>query len=352
MSVYSSLDEAGLKSYLNSEFANVDDFSIRGFERGLSPYQIFELDLDGDTYVLRTPHPETSKKFANGIEREYEILSAIKDTTHLSPDPTHYCNDTSVIGREFYLMEFRSGEILGKTEPNWLNSVSKRQDLSRKTIESLASIHDISLRDTSLKSSPEGYTTVEQFIDNWWEYIKIAQQVTAHQQNVDFESVRDWLKRHIPKDGNTTLIHGDFMLDNILVKSDPIPNIHAVLDWELAAVGDPRIDLGWFLLFWYEQTDPESLASDSLPTYTRRDGYPSREELVSTYERCANELSFDLEYFRTLAAFKLASMSEYFYYLYLIEEVDRDMYQTMGQLVPELVDRIQKAINGEITLAV
>jgi len=140
--------------------------------------------------------------------------------------------------------------------------------------------------------------------------------------------VADWLAANVPDKYDHTLVHGDYKPDNVMFGPETPPELTAVFDWELCTRGDPAMDLGWLLVYWPDEGDPE-YGSSALPQFLTRDGYPTRRELVERYET-ATEREFEQQrFYRTFGVFKMASACEMMYRRYLEGNADDESYSKM-----------------------
>jgi aminoglycoside phosphotransferase (APT) family kinase protein len=172
--------------------------------------------------------------------------------------------------------------------------------------------------------------------------------VTSAEREVQaLDTVTEWLQANVPSESPSTLVHGDFKLDNVLFAPGVPPTVTAVFDWELSTLGNPFTDLGWMLSFWWDDGDPAPPEIDLYPTFTTREGYMSRQELIDCYESSTG-FSFENErFYRTLAVYKMAGLGEMFYRRLLEGNSDDPLYQLMEDGVPQLAERAIRIIEGE-----
>jgi aminoglycoside phosphotransferase (APT) family kinase protein len=238
-------------------------------------------------YVLRRPPFGANIKSAHDMKREYKILRAIRPSYPRVPEPIAYCDDAAVLGAPFYIMERVQGIILRGKKPDNLDlsqPVMKR--LSTLLTDNLADLHciDISAPELQNLGKPDGY--VQRQVDGW-----IQRYENAKTDEVPFmQEIADWLGANIPSaDVNkSALIHNDYKYDNVVFTED-LTQISAVLDWEMATLGDPLMDLGAALAYWTEENDPAPLKMFGL---TSLPGNLNREEVVARY---AEKTGFNVE---------------------------------------------------------
>ena len=195
----------------------------------------------------------------------------------------------------------------------------------------------------------EGHDTQRQ-VDRWSKQISWAAEVTAEERPIpELDEVQSWLADNVPEEHPHTLVHGDYKLDNVMFGTGTPPEIVAIFDWELAALGDPYTDLGWMLSFWFDEKDPDlpSSVGALYSSITMREGYPTRKELVERYEQATGTSFDDERFYRTLGVYKLIGLGEMFFRRYLEGNSDDPLYPKMRDGVPQLADRALRIIEGE-----
>ena len=270
-------------------------------------YQISAGELD---LVLRRPPLGTYVKSGHDMGREYRVLEGLARIGARAPKPVVYCNDESVIGAPFYVMERVQGAIVrGSRPPSGVSySADQMRALSEAFVDNLASIHATDLDASGLRElgQPDGY--VKRQVEGWSRRYKRAQT----DQMSDMESVSEWLLHHLPESSTGTLIHNDYKYDNLVVNPSQLSDIRAVLDWEMAAVGDPLLDLGTSLGYWSQADDPEPMrASPFPPTYLP--GNFTRRELVARYEEKTGRSVAHVVFYYAYALFKIAVICQQIY---------------------------------------
>ena len=362
-----------LRSYLADEIGETDSFSLEPFGGG-NANETFALEWGEDVYALRTPpEAEPAPEMLHGLLREYEVLDALEETWVPTPDVLLKCEDESVVGDKFYVMENLDGDVLETAEPKRFQTKEGRRRIGAETVDTLAKIHNIDVDRVGLSAfggeDPTEYLFGQ--VEGLTEQLGWAQERTAESREltVCFE-VADWLAENVPEAENHTLVHGDYKLDNIMFAPGTPPRISGVLDWEMSTLGDPLADLGWLLSYWTEDRDPSPVTDDIEERYgdheyfmmlgvyaeeyskfMRNDDYHSRKELVQRYEK---ETGFEYEndrFYRTLGVFKLAALCEGFYRMYLEDAPNtKESYPLMELMVPTLGRQARQIIDGETPL--
>jgi len=361
------VDHGALEQYLEKQFGPAEAFEATEQDGGSSNRTVF-VTWGGRELVLRcAPEHERVPYLLHDVLGEYEMLAALAETAVPVPQPIACCGDTSVLGAPFYLMERVHGETLGGEEPARFATPERRQRVGELMIDTLAALHTVEHGPLDVREVPEG--TVAEAVEAHARNLEDALETTGRDLDRALE-VGDWLREHVPEPLGRTLVHGDFKPDNTMMGPSETPQVAAVLDWEMAGVGNPRADLGWLLNYWSEPTDPDPITPEfeaqygdhacyeTVAEYTRHDStfmthpaYPSRTELVGRYERQAGVEYRHDRFYRTLGLFKLTTICERFYEAYLEHpETAKDTYPMMELIPPVLAERAALVVDGETRL--
>lgn len=299
-----------------------------------------------EKWVLRRPPTGNLLPTAHDVMREHRFISALYGKARV-PRPVIACDDTSVIGAPFYLMERVLGTEIRDTIPPAYDNPAGRRRMAEEMIDTLVELHAVDWRETGLKapSTPYLQRTVERWRTQW----EMTRPRTRPLPGLDL--VADWLRQHIPEEQPPTVVHGDFKLDNVLFALDE-PRLLAMLDWELATIGDPLADLGWLLSTWSGGgAEPVGLRDPDgnvLPApVSTREGFPSTTEMAELYADRSGRPLRDYRYHLALASFKGAVIGEGIYMRYLEGNVTNPLGARMEWQVPQRVDRIVQMINSD-----
>jgi aminoglycoside phosphotransferase (APT) family kinase protein len=281
-------------------------------------------------YVLRRPPLGDLPETAHDMGREYRVLSALAGRARV-PRPVLACPDPAVIGAPFYLMEVVDGVVIrGEVPPAF--DVASRAGLGHEMVDALAELHLVDYEAAGLSDlgRPDGYTArqVARWTKQW--------AVMATRSLPDIEAVRGWLEGRIPSRSHAAVVHGDYKLDNVVFAPGPPARLRAILDWEMATLGDPLADLGYLMVFWPESGD-EEVRGLRMPT--QEPGFPSRAELLARYEQRTGLAMTDPTFYRTLALWKLAILSEGLYKRYLAGKAGSGWYAVLETSVPAMAAR-------------
>jgi aminoglycoside phosphotransferase (APT) family kinase protein len=267
---------AALAAWLRREVAPFDGaLRMRRVEGGQSN-PTFLLDAGAARYVLRRKPEGVLLPSAHAVEREFRVLRALEGSAVPVPRARALCEDPSVLGSAFYVMDFVEGRILTDQAMPDLPPAQRRAHYAEMA-RVMAAMHDVDWRARGLEGFGKEGNYVERQLERW-----TRQYRASETRRIDaMERLIDWLPAHVPPQESTTLVHGDFRLDNLVFHPSE-PRIVAVLDWELSTLGDPLVDFAYHCLAWRLQlgTHRTLAGLDPLP-----DGIPSEAEHVADYNR-------------------------------------------------------------------
>lgn len=261
----------------------------------------------GEDFVLRRPPMGPVAPTAHDMPREYKLLTAIHPYFQLAPKPVLLCEDASIIGAPFYLMERRRGIIVRhRIPPEIGDNTEMRRRVSEAVVDTLAALHAVDIRESRIIQigKPAGF--VARQVTGW------AQRWHRSQTSEvpEMEEVIRWLIDRIPagtdeETASATLVHNDYKLDNVMLDAEDPARVLAVLDWEMCTVGDPLVDVGLFLCYWTLK-DEEEADGKSLGIVTHGPGWLRREELIELYATKTGRDLSRIKFYETFALFKVA----------------------------------------------
>ncbi|MBA2449043.1 MAG: phosphotransferase family protein [Chloroflexi bacterium] len=263
---------------------------------------------EGRDVVLRRPPPGPLAPSAHDVLREYRVMRGLHGGPVPVPRPLLACEDLTVIGAPFFVMERVAGDALRQDLPPDFTegSAEARRGFGEEAIDALAALHTLDPGVVGLGDlgRPSGYLSRQ--LRRWREQLDFARTRSAD----DLDWVAAWLEETLPAENEEgRLVHGDYKLDNLLFAPSPPARLLAVVDWELATLGDPLADLGWLLAFWREAADPLPELR-IIPRLTELPGFSTRAELTARYaERVGHRLP-DLAFYIVFALWKMAVLLE------------------------------------------
>lgn len=335
------LPRVALLAYLTEHFPDLHGpLTIEQFPSGFSNLT-YLLRIGDRELVLRRPPIGAKIKTAHDMSREYRILGHLHPVYGKVPRPLLFCEDEAVLGAPFYVMERVKGIILRAQPQRGLDlSAEMMRRLSETFVDNLVEIHSIDYEAAGLGDlgSPQGY--VSRQIAGW-----TKRYFNARTDDVpEIEQLATWLQEHLPADGaRSSLIHNDYKYDNLVLAPDDLTRVVAVLDWEMATIGDPLMDLGTSLGYWVESTDPEEWQKFGF-VLTRLPGNFTRSELLEYYARRSGREILDPVFYFAYALLKIAGIVQQIYARYQKGLTKDPRFAQLGALVKACGQLARRAI--------
>lgn len=338
-----ALDKEAISRFVKEELEGVQgNLHVKQFRGGASNLT-YQLDFDNRSFILRCPPPGTKAKGAHDMGREYSIMQKLKPVYPYVPEMIAYCPDTSLIGREFYLMEKLTGIIPRANLPRGMSlSPAQTRLLCTNVLDKLVALHQVDMESTGLSELGKGSGYVERQIAGWTERYKKARTWNVPKCTY----VINWLKDHLPAKERSCFIHNDFRFDNVVLDVDDPLKVVGVLDWEMATVGDPLMDLGNSLAYWVEAED-DFFMKKVRRQPTHLPGMLSRKEVVDYYCRKMGFPVEDFRFYEVYGLFRLAVIVQQIYYRYHHRQTSNPAYKHFWLLVNYLNWRCKRAIKGK-----
>jgi aminoglycoside phosphotransferase (APT) family kinase protein len=300
------------------------------------------IERDGAEVVLRRPPRPPLPPSAHDVLREARLLRALRETPARVPEVLAVCADERTIGAPFYVMERVEGEPIVFSVPAPLDTPEQRHGIGEQLIQALVEIHAVDWRAAGLEGfgKPTGYLErqLRRFTGLW--ELNRTREIPA------VESVGTWLAEHLPSSGPATIVHGDYRLGNTMFAPLAPARLTAVLDWEMATIGDPLADLGYLCMMWSEQSDPEIGLREHLGKVTRAEGFPTRAELIARYEELSGRSMSDIRWYTTLALWKSVVFMEGNYKRAIAGTTDDPYLKQFGEGVLELARQAEEVAYG------
>lgn len=334
------LDGAKLLTYLRRKLPDLDgEMEVKQFPAGFSNLT-YLVRVGEQEFVLRRPPFGAKIKTAHDMGREFLILSRLYPVFPKVPRPVLYCEDESILGAPFYLMQRVGGVILRARMPEGLAlSQEDMRRLSESFIENLVVIHEVDYVAAGLSElgRSEGY--VARQIEGW-----TKRYYNAHTDDVPaIDKLARWLAEHAPADSGRALIHNDYKYDNVMFAPEDLSRVVAVLDWEMATIGDPLMDFGTTLGYWVDADDPEEWKQFGFGL-TALPGNLRRRDLVEFYARRSGRDVGDAVFYFAYALLKVAGIVQQIYYRYRQGFTKDARFSNLGSLVRACGNLAQRAI--------
>ena len=264
-------DEAALARYLGARLpGDFDAMEVRQFAGGQSN-PTFLLSVGDQTYVMRKKPPGKLLKSAHAVDREYRIMTALRDTGVPVPETHHYCEEDSVVGTPFFIMENVEGRVIMDVRLPSL-SPEDRAALYLDCARVMAAIHTVDLEAAGLGDYGRPGNYYARQVSRWSKQYEASKT----EDIPEMDALMAWLPKHIPETEETTIAHGDYRIGNCIIHPTE-PRIVAVLDWELSTLGHPLADASYFCMSYHLDVHNEG------PFPPPGSGIPSEEEFLKTY---------------------------------------------------------------------
>ncbi|MFC4024064.1 phosphotransferase family protein, partial [Oceanobacillus longus] len=262
---------------MHLELPEHTELAVQQFSAGMANYTYLIKYEDWKAVLRRPPNGPLPPK-AHDMEREYNFLSKIYKHFPIVPEAYLFCDDESILGVPFYVMEYKEGTVLDKEFPSNITVTDELlKHISKEAVQALVKLHQLDYKKIGLENlgHPEGF--LERQVYGW---IKRHEKAKTHHVPY-YDEVKQWLTENTPQSTNVSIVHNDYKLNNIVLSPD-LKEIKAILDWEMVTIGDPLFDLANALAYW-TQHDDSPLLKDSLYSITANPGFYTREEFIQQY---------------------------------------------------------------------
>lgn len=331
------LNQEKLAAYLN-ENGIAKDISIQQFPSGYSNLT-YLIKAEKEEYILRRPPFGANIKSAHDMEREYNVLSLLRKAGFTkSPEPVLLCSDENVIGAKFYLMKRVNGVILRNRVPKGMTiEPATFNQLSKAAVDQLVQLHQLDIKSSGLDQlgKPEGY--VQRQVEGWTKRYFNSQtdDITA------MNEAADWMQKNIPASAKASLIHNDYKYDNLVLNPDDLTEIKAILDWEMATIGDPLMDLGTTLAYWAEANDSDALKPFNLAWMP---GNMTRHEMAQYYAEKSQTNIDNIIFYYVFGSFKVGVICQQIYYRYKQGHTQDPRFAMLIHVIKACGENARKAI--------
>ncbi len=309
-----AFDTAALGSWLWAQLPDLDGQmpEVRQFSGGASNLTFLLTFPGGRELVLRRPPQGERSGAAHNMAREYRVQELLKPVFEYVPSVYALCEDESVLGAPFYVMERVPGVVCGLPVPPEIGTTPERLDaLGEAFVSTFVKLHSVDVAASGLDEFWRGPGYVARQVAQWTDRFEKVRTWNVP----SFKEVMRWLRENQPVDVGTSLIHNDFRLDNMVFDRDVPLQVNGVLDWEMATVGDPLMDLGCSLAYWTQDNDP-FLARRFARQPTHFTGAPRREDIIARYGDLARRPMDGFSYYEVFGLFRLAVIVQQIYHRY------------------------------------
>lgn len=329
-------DEEHLAAYLRQNVPELQGpLAVQQF-RGGHANLTYAVTVGGRELVLRRPPLGPVAPKSHDMAREYRALAALSPLYGPAPHVLHLCEDTSIIGAIFFLMERRYGVVVRMEWPQeFPDDPPTRRKVSEALVDALADLHavDVSRPEIAALGKPDGF--VHRQVTGWYD----RWQKAKTREMPAMDELAQKLVDRIPKSSYVSVLHNDWKLDNTMYDAADPAKVVAVFDWDMTTLGDPLVDLGTLLGYWAQDGDEVPRGTGSV--ITMAPGFLSRDEICERYaKRSGRDLS-DIAFYETFALFKTAVVLEQIYVRYVRGQTKDERFGALGPIVPRLAEAAQ-----------
>jgi aminoglycoside phosphotransferase (APT) family kinase protein len=300
------------------------------FVTGGASNELFEIRRGETRLALRRPPRKVPKGRNETMLREYRVLEALRDTDVPHTRVFAACDDPDVLGAAFYVMEFVDGWSCMSTD-GWPapfdTDLEARKGLAYELVDGIARLSLVDWKARGLEGfgKPDGFH--ERQVDRWLAHLAACK----FRELPGIDTAAAWLREHKPSAYRPGIIHGDYQFANVMFRHGAPARLAAIVDWEMATIGDPLLDLAWVIMGW--PNPDEDRTSSGYVDYT---GMPTREELLDRYARLSGLPTDEMDYYVILGRFKLAIVLEAGYARYVKGGADNPKMALFGDIVLDL----------------
>ena len=285
-----------LNIYLEKKDINIGNILKYEQFKGGQSNPTYLLISENNKYVLRRKPPGKLLKSAHAVDREYKVLTSLQNTEVPTPKTIHLCEDESVIGTIFYIMEFCDGNIFWDPFASEIDK-ERRSLVFDQLNQGISLLHIQDIKTLGLEDFGKTGNYIERQVSRW-----TKQYFDSETEKIDsMHKLIEWLPKRIPKQKYVSIVHGDYRLDNVVF--DDNDNNIAILDWELSTIGDPLADFGYHCLLWHIGRIDNDVAKGL--------GIPNEDEYLKKYlSRTKMQLDSDWEFYIVFSLFKVAGICQ------------------------------------------
>ena len=300
------------------------------------------LKVGGTEYVLRRAPMGPVAPKAHDMVREYRLLERIHPVFAPAPRPVLLCEDSTVLGTPFFLMERRHG-VVARTgmPPEYVNMPDAPRQMSEALIDTLTELHAIDLTAAGLDTlgKPQGFNRRQ--VEGWAGRWTRAETDATPQTSTLSAGVMAWLLQHVPEESAHTLVHNDYKLDNLMLSARNPSEVVALLDWEMTALGDPLVDLGLTLCYWTQRGFPPSRR---VSVGEGHPGFYTRAEFLARYAQKSSRDVSNIGWYEVLGVFKLAIILQQIYARYHAGQTRDARFAVLGEQAQSLMAEAARQI--------
>jgi aminoglycoside phosphotransferase (APT) family kinase protein len=330
-----------LRRFLDGALGGSTEIAVTALTGGGS-CEAFAIDRGSARWVLRRAPRHANVARAHDVLREYRILDAIKDEAVAIAHPIISCADPGVFGAPFFVMERIDGSaILSHVPEQWATTPNSQGRALEELVDALVAIHAVNWRACGLGDLAHTGEYLPHQITRW------LAQLASYESRELPRAIRlaHWLRAHRPADQPNALCHGDYKLDNVLFAPESPPRLAAVIDWEMAGIGDPLVDLAWALIFHPGPDGTIHLGTSKDPKFAV-EALPDRGQLIDRYASKSGRDTASIGWYDVFARWKLAIALEGSYAKFLRGQSDKPLHEFFGRQADQLLASAERVVDS------
>ncbi len=338
-----AFDIAAVDAWIKGKRPDIEgEPELTQFPGGASNWT-YRLAYHNADLILRRPPAGTKAKSAHNMQREHDIQLMLKKHYAVVPNMVGYCEDTSLIGTDFYVMERVEGIIPRKNMPRDLElSEAQVRTLCTNMLDQLIALHKVNYIEAGLDAIGKGEGYIDRQVSGWNQRYSKAKTWNVPSG----KKIMRWLENNKPKQEMLCVTHNDFRFDNLVLNPDDPTEILAVLDWELATIGDPLVEIGNLLAYWV-QADDDKVAKATRRQPTHLKGMLSREEVIDYYCEKMDLGKVDMTFYQVFGLFRLSVIAQQIYYRYYHKQTRNPAFKNFWFVVHYLHRRCRKLMRAQ-----
>jgi aminoglycoside phosphotransferase (APT) family kinase protein len=302
----------------------------------------YRIEYENDDLILRRPPAGSKSKSAHDMGREYRLQQALRPHFPLVPEMRVYCDDTSIIGTDFYTMQRLVGIIPRRNLPRGIDlDPAQVKTLCSNVIDTLVKLHQVDVDAAGLRQLGTGSGFARRQVDGWSQRYREARTWNVPRS----DRIMDWLKTNLPSERRLCVTHNDFRFDNVVLAANDPTRVVGVLDWELATLGDPLMDLGNMLSYWV-QADDDWFAKAARRQPTHLTGMLTRAEVLAYYCEKTGSEPENWAFYEVFGLFRLSAILQQIYYRYHHRQTLNPAFRRFWMFVHYLHHRCRRAMAG------
>jgi aminoglycoside phosphotransferase (APT) family kinase protein len=329
------LDLGALERYLGPRVGGLAGALRAGVIPGGRSNLTYVVDDGERRFVVRRPPLAHVLPTAHDMAREYRVLAALRDTGIPTPHVIALCEDESVIGARFYVMEWVDGRVVRDVLPSeFADAPETRRAMSSALVATLLQLHRIDPGEVGLDDfgHPDGFLGRQ--VRRWWQ----QWEASKTRELPSIEELHRRLDAHVPVQSAPGIVHGDYRLDNVMYAPADPSRIVAVIDWEMCTIGDPLCDVGLLCVYWADDASEAAARTLHGRAITVENGFYKRADILREYAAGTDRDMSALDWYIALGAYKLAIIAEGITARFLMGMTVGEGFETMGEMVPAIVE--------------